>query len=142
MTDGDLRSIFRRRLPRADWLSVETGLTEQGVPDMNGCLGGVEFWIENKTTHGWTVPLRPAQVGWILRRYRSGGRVFIAVRRQAPPAKRTAGADELWLIRGAYAAIAKRDGLRGLPMGSVAGAWKNGPAKWAWAEVEAALTKT
>jgi hypothetical protein len=141
MTDGDLRSIFRKHLPRADWLSVETGLTEQGVPDMNGCLGGVEFWLENKTTHGWTVPLRPAQVGWIQRRCRSGGRVFIAVRRTVPPGKRTLAADELWLIHGAYATIAKADGLRGLPEGSVAGVWKNGPERWCWAEIEAALTK-
>jgi hypothetical protein len=140
MSDGDLRAIFRRRLPTFDWLSIETALTEAGVPDANGCINGTEVWVEHKKTLGWTVTLRPAQVGWILRRTRAGGRVFIAVRRMSLPGKRRKAADELWLIKGAYAREAKTLGLKGLPGEAVCGVWHDGQSHWRWDAVAVALT--
>ena len=140
MSDGDLRAIFRRRLPQFDWLSIETALTEAGVPDSNACINGTEVWIEHKRTMGWTVTLRPAQVGWILRRTRAGGRVFIAVRRMSLAGKRRKTADELWLIKGAYAKEAKSNGLKQLPGEAVYGCWANGPGAWRWDHIAAALT--
>lgn len=50
-----------------------------GCPDTNGCWQGTEFWVECKqvSAENGSVPLRTEQVGWILRRCRAGGRVFV-----------------------------------------------------------------
>ena len=45
-------------------------------------LSVLQKWvIENKATDGWSPVIRPAQVGWILKRRRAGGRVFFTIRR-------------------------------------------------------------
>src|SRR4051812_22700174 len=66
--DGGLRRIFREHLPSYHWTPVETAMTGAGVPDCNCCYAGVEFWIEYKFSHAWSVVLRPEQIGWLLRR--------------------------------------------------------------------------
>ena len=128
-SDGGLRAEFRARLRSlGHWVSIETGASEQGVPDLNCCVsGGREFWIECKLTTGWTCPLRPAQVGWIMTRIRKGGRVFVATRR-----KSKSGADELWLHDGSAAPDLKQNGLRS---GSPLEMWEGGPGRWDWAAV-------
>src|SRR3954453_14766207 len=98
--DGGLRKLFRQYVQPCDWQSIETAMTGGGVPDSNYCMDGVEGWIEFKLTTHWIVPLRPEQIGWLLRGTRFGGRVFIAVRRQTKVGLRTATADELWLLHG------------------------------------------
>ncbi len=134
--DGGLRSLFRKNLLAVDWLSVETAATEGGVPDSNGCLGGAEFWVEHKSTDGWTPAVCPAQVGWALRRARHGGRVFFAVRRVHPGGRhRGPAVDELWLVAGAAARELKSRGLRGLPRGAVLGHWHDGPSRWDWGAI-------
>ena len=102
--DGGLRKIFRENLPDIDWTSIETGSTGRGVPDSNGCKDGCEFWIEYKKADAWAVTLRSEQVGWLTKRARFGGRVFVAIRRRttAGPSKGRA-VDELWLYSGADA---------------------------------------
>ncbi len=128
--DGELRPLFRRHLPEFDWQSIETGLTGGGVPDSNFCRSGVEGWVEHKQTAGWVCSLRPEQVGWIMRRVRNGGRVWVAVRRRAPEGPRRASADELWVVHGRYAVEAKAGGLRAVePHAQV---WHNGPGAWDW----------
>lgn len=130
--DGDLRAIFRRRLPDFDWQSVETGSTGRGIPDSNYCRDGSEGWIEFKAAKAWAVGLRPEQCGWILRRTRHGGRVWIAVRRKD---------DELWMIPGCYAAKIKEHGLRPVFEGRIPGVWySGGPAGWGWAAIARLLT--
>lgn len=138
--DGDLRSIFRRSLPTVDWQSIESAITGGGVPDVNGCHRGAEFWVEFKQTEEWAVSLRPEQVGWLCRRARAGGRVFIAVRRRCLAGPRRAGADELWLLWGHFAPDLKTGGLRRAPPGSVLGIWSGGPRSWDWGAVLACLT--
>lgn len=133
MADGDLRKIFRKYLPRVHWISVESRLTDSGIPDLNGCLEGVEFWVECKATRGHAVVMRPAQVGWLARRHRAGGRVLVAVRRRARHA------DELWLVAGEAAAILRSGGLAALPRRAVLGCWDGGPARWPWTSVRTAL---
>lgn len=123
--DGGLRSIFRRKLRQVHWQSIETSHIAAGVPDLNGCYRSVEFWIELKRTKAWTVDLRPMQISWISRRLRSGGKVFIAVRK----------GETLWLIAGEHARAAVRDGLRDLPAGAMLGCWHGGPAKWDWPSI-------
>lgn len=138
MSDGNLRTIFRTRLPEAHWQGIETWSTGQGVPDMNGCLQGHEFWIENKLAKGWKVNFEPGQVAWAERRIRAGGRVFLAVRRQATAGPRRGGAfDELWLFRGQESRAVEADGLKGKQ--SVLGIWHNGPARWDWAQIRIIL---
>jgi hypothetical protein len=136
--DGGLRAEFRNRLPHFDWASIETASTAGGVPDSNYCCGGCEGWIEFKRTAGWTCPLRPAQVGWIARRVRHGGRVAVGLRQQAPAGPRRDRRDRLWLLAGSAARELKSQGVGDaarLPPGTVLGYWDGGPAGWDWAAV-------
>lgn len=131
MSDGNLRTIFRTRLPEVHWQGIETWSTGQGVPDMNGCIDGQEFWIENKLTTGWAVTFEPGQVAWHERRVRAGGRVLLAVRRQSKGGPRLGAAtDELWLFRGQESRAVSVDGLKGGQ--PVLGIWPGGPARWNW----------
>ena len=138
--DGGLRSMFRQHLTGFDWTSIESGTTGGGIPDSNYCLGGHEGWIEYKQTTGWTVPLRPEQVGWIARRVRHGGRVHVAVRQQAPAGPLREARDTLWLVPGRLAVRARAEGLRPLAAAPGVRSWPGGPALWDWRAVAALLT--
>lgn len=131
-TDGNLGSIFQKHLPKVHWQRIET-LIGRGTPDLNGCLDGKEFWIENKSTSGWAVKFEDGQVAWHERRCRAGGRTFVAVRRQANVGPRRGDAcDELWLFRGQEARRVCAEGLKGKQSIPVCGIWHGGPAKWDW----------
>ncbi len=137
--DGGLRALFRQHLPAFDWVSIESGSTGGGIPDSNYCHQGAEGWIEFKQTSGHTCPLRAEQVGWILRRVRAGGRVFIALRQRAEAGPRRPARDALWLINGRWAKEAKQFGVRGewTTVASVhaTGCLKvadGGPSSWDW----------
>lgn len=56
---------------------IETGGTGLGIPDVNVCDNGAEYWVELKVVKGRRVQLSPPQVGWITKRCVSGGRVYI-----------------------------------------------------------------
>ena len=139
--DGGLRSLFRANLPQFHWQSVETGLTGLGVPDSNFCAaGGIEGWVEYKQTDGWAVTLRPEQVGWLTRRARLGGRVWVAVRRCHTGGPRLGPpVDQLWLVPGRLAVAAATGGLRHPAVAGDALQWAGGPARWPWPVVGAAL---
>jgi len=131
-SDGNLRRIFRSQLVTAHWQSIETGAVGPGTPDSNFCFpGGREGWIEFKFTSGWTVPLRPAQIGWLLRRARAGGRVWVAVRQQRK------AEDVLWLAPGSLAAGLRESGLRG---NGAIHHWGGGPSSWPWDKIKRLLT--
>lgn len=147
--DGGLSDEFRKRLPGWHLQRVETGGTGRGIPDTNyGGPGGVHGWIEYKQTDGWAVTLEPEQVGWHLRRRRLGTPTWIAVRRTARAGPRRGSAvDELYMIPGEWAALARDGGLRALlpllrPSGAGCGPWwwRGGPAAWDWDAVRALLT--
>jgi hypothetical protein len=121
--DGDLRILFRRNIPAVHWLSVETAGTEAGVPDMNGCYGGREFWVETKACTANAVRIAPAQVGWHSRRHRAGGSSFFAVRRKR---------EALLLFSGKHAEKLRDGGLSSIP---ALGSWEGGPSSWDWLEV-------
>jgi hypothetical protein len=131
MSDARLRQIFQNHLSAFDWQSVETWSTGRGVPDLNFCYEGVEGWIELKRASGWRINITPEQIGWMERRARHGGRVFVAVRRQSGTA-----VDTLYLFPGAAgrALSANRVSLVA-PLG----AWQGGPAAWNWGAVKLAL---
>ena len=133
-SDGGLRPLLRKHIPRIHWTTVESGNLAPGTPDVNGCADGVEFWIECKWTAGWTVTLRPEQIGWLARRARAGGRVFVLVRRRPLRGPE----DQLWLLPGAEGARLRAEGLRGsVPALRV---WSGGPARWSWQELERLLS--
>jgi hypothetical protein len=139
--DDGLRALFHKHLPHPrDLQDVEVGMRDRGVPDLNGCVEGSEFWIEMKATSGWLVDLRPEQIGWLVTRARHGGRVFVAVRRRASAGPRKGvGVDELWLLDGSYARELRAGGLRGAPRLALLGLWPNGPKVWDWSEVRELL---
>jgi hypothetical protein len=125
--DGNLRRIFRTNIRAVHWVSIESPSTEPGIPDLNGCYNGVEFWVENKLTHGFAVSnILPEQIGWHLRRVRAGGRTFVAVRRSKPRV------DELYIIAGSNIARLAEAGLTATPL---LGKWAGGPARWGWSDI-------
>jgi hypothetical protein len=135
--DAGLRALITTHLCMINDISVhhqpiETALMAAGVPDLNSCWRGQEFWIECKKTSGWTCPLSEFQVGWALRRIRAGGKVFIATRRCCPGGTRTEEADELWLHSGRNALVLRTDGLKAAaPLIVTTG----GPNNWNWQRV-------
>jgi hypothetical protein len=134
-TDGGQRSLFQKNLPLVHWQSIETGGTGLGVPDTNGCIGGVEFWIEFKATDGWTIGnMKAEQVAWLERRTRAGGRCFVSVRQRGM--KR----DDLWLLSPwAARPLLMRTTLRDLLPRDVLGHWTRG--KWDWSRILGLLSK-
>jgi hypothetical protein len=145
--DNGLRPLFRQHIPDFDWCTIETGMTTQGVPDSNYCGRpltprgpGFEGFVEYKATDGYVVDLRPEQIGWICRRVRWGGRVWIAVRRQSTAGPRKGSAvDELWVFPGRLAKEARLGGLRDSAVAASAKVWHGGPARWDWRAVAARL---
>lgn len=138
MIDGGLGKEFQKHLPRFHWQRIESGLTGLGIPDLNGCKNGIEFWIENKCVRvGHKIKFQPGQVGWIERRRRNGGKVFIAVRYQIPGGPRRGPAiDDIRLFSGNDVRALDTDprGVRPLLSG------QGGPSNWPWGLVESYLT--
>lgn len=128
--DGGLRSVFKEHLKSWQFTPIETGAIVSGVPDAEYCApGGISGWIEFKyisTGKGTAIGLRPAQVSWIDRRARLGGRAFIAIQRK----------DELFLYSGIGVKELKRHGLA-----SQLGLLYHGVGKWDWDEIRINLTQ-
>ena len=123
--------MFRKHLIGVDWQAIESGTTGLGIPDLNGCVGGVEFWIEMKATTSWRLRISPQQVGWAERRARSGGRVFLAARAIGK------ARDDLWLYSGRVIRGLVTQRLDQVPC---LGHWSCGPAHWDWGQVRTLLT--
>ena len=144
--DGGLRKMFHEKMPWVDWQAVETGGTGRGIPDTNFCgpsdAGPVEGWCEMKLATAWSVDLRPEQVAWIHRRWRAGGRVWVAVRRKTTGGPRLGSpADELVLVQGGHIRALAQDGLK-LDPALIAARWAGGPRAWPWQVVWATLAGT
>lgn len=127
VTDGNLRKLFRKHLPEVFWTSIESRLTQQGIPDLHGVHESKTFWIENKKARGNTVRFQPFQLGWLHRYHRAGGACFIAIRQDA----------SLWLAPGSMAGALAAQGVACLPARACLGA--GGPSGWRWAAVLRAL---
>lgn len=81
MRETEVWQKLKRCLARVHWQRIET-VTSAGVPDVNGCLDGVEFWIELKVLTGtrklrFQHDLKPTQVAWLTKRWMNGGKTFI-----------------------------------------------------------------
>ena len=75
-------STFRRdlcaklRTLQCDAQAIEA-TTGAGIPDVNACYKGIEFWLELKLFKSKSVLIRPAQNAWAYRRRHAGGLVFL-----------------------------------------------------------------
>ena len=78
-TEKSLYQALKTNLPKVHWQRIETGALQQGVPDVNGCYAGTEFWLELKCTTNDFVSLTPFQCSWHMRRAAAGGRSWILV---------------------------------------------------------------
>lgn len=84
-----------------------------------------------KKVNGWRVNFEPEQIGWLERRSRVGGRVFVAARRQGAP-------ETFWLYKGTDARLLVGVSLREVqPLILTSGR----PALWPWPLIEARLTE-
>ena len=80
--EKNLWALLRDNIKEVHWQRIETGMTGSGVPDVNGCVKGKEFWIELKEIHsGNSLTLRPMQVAWLSKRAMNGGQVFVLARK-------------------------------------------------------------
>lgn len=143
MSDAGLRQIFRTHLvPRRFFLqAIESGSTAGGIPDLYYAHSTIHFsracgWVECKTTDGWAVSFRPAQIGWLEAHARYGGRGWVAVRKLAKAGPRREAADELWLYR---ATEARELADHGLDRAGAHCIGRNGAANWPWEEVASLL---
>lgn len=77
---------FRNLLPKETHEMRVENPACPGTPDLNACVGGVEFWVEFKfikslpklsSTPVFRGALRPEQILWHYQRSRVGGRTFI-----------------------------------------------------------------
>tara|TARA_R110000803_G_scaffold42102_3_gene90352 strand:+ start:1012 stop:1401 length:390 start_codon:yes stop_codon:yes gene_type:complete len=81
--EKNLWLLMRTNLPQIHLQRIETGMTGAGVPDVNGCAKGKEFWVELKEIHsGNALTLRPMQISWLAKRASHGGQVFVMARKQ------------------------------------------------------------
>jgi hypothetical protein len=140
--DAGLRAIIRQHLRHiGQWVSIETGLTEQGVPDTNvitrAAGGGRECWIECKRAEAWAVKFKPAQVGWLYTRWRYGGNAFVFTRRLPPP-KRQLQFDDLYITSAEHVRELSQHGLQRVPHLLIA---EGGPGQWPWEEIEGVLRR-
>jgi hypothetical protein len=138
--DGGLRKLFQTKFSEAHWQSVETSGVGRGVPDSNYCFPvGIEGWVEFKQTGTDNAGLRPEQVGWISRRARRGGRVFVAIRQKHGGGPRKGvPADGLWLFHGAWVEDLHEKGIFGTAI-NCSCFYEGGPAKWDWDAVRRVL---
>lgn len=131
MQDGGVRLLLRKHMPTAQWTAIETGATAAGVPDSEYCFpGGIAGWVEAKRSWAYAVKIRPAQVAWIGRRSRLGGRVHVAIRRT------NKSADELYLVPGRDVVVLRDEGLTARDYWPM---WVGGPARWDWEAVQKIL---
>ena len=137
MRDGGLRQIFQKHMPSVHWQAIESWETGIGIPDLNGCVDGVEFWIELKQATANAVKISPGQIAWIERRVRAGGNVYIAVRCKAERGKRRLARDELYLYSGNAVRLVYSDGIATPPLRKFVG----GPSSWDWAEIRRILCR-
>lgn len=134
--DDGLRAIIRAHLPMVHWSTIETGSTQSGVPDLEGCINGTQFWLECKHTNAYALRMGEFQVGWHARRWREGGVSFIAVRQHRLPGPRTTARDSLYLYPGSAVLELQSCGLRSP---STLGHWECGPSHWDWGAVQKIL---
>lgn len=72
------RLINTIQKPYRDWhlIRIESS-TINGIPDVNACIEGNEFWFELKSNDDKNYGISKYQINWIIKRQRAGGKAFI-----------------------------------------------------------------
>jgi DNA-directed RNA polymerase specialized sigma54-like protein len=78
-TEKSLYQTLKNSLPKVHWQRIETGALGTGVPDVNACWQGNEFWIELKIGTIQSVNLSAQQCAWHTRRATRGGISWILI---------------------------------------------------------------
>lgn len=115
MKESAFWKMVKEHLPLVHWQRIESGSTGRGVPDVNGCFQGAEFWVELKVTTTNKVGLRPEQVAWHLLRTNAGGKTFIFVKT----------AKEIYLFAGRNARDVADLGLKAEAIGKYTGTFQD-----------------
>lgn len=77
-TEDELREFLKKQLKNiCHFQRIETGSVASGVPDLNLCYRGVEYWVELKMIKGTKISFRPTQIPWNIHRAKAGGRNFV-----------------------------------------------------------------
>tara|TARA_R100001530_G_scaffold2574_1_gene4177 strand:+ start:579 stop:953 length:375 start_codon:yes stop_codon:yes gene_type:complete len=114
MTEKAFWQQIKRALPYVHWQRIETG-TGQGVPDVNGCIGGDEFWLELKIAQGNKVNITPNQIAWLMQRIDAGGKAWIIVKKK----------EQIFIYNGYQGAFLLDKGLKLQPVATM-----NKPFDW------------
>ena len=114
MTEKAFWQQIKRALPYVHWQRIETG-TGQGVPDVNGCIGGDEFWLELKIAQGNKVKITPGQIAWLMQRIDAGGKAWIIVKKK----------EQVFIYNGYQGAFLLDKGLKLQPVATM-----NKPFDW------------
>tara|TARA_R100000656_G_scaffold67674_1_gene51227 strand:+ start:278 stop:652 length:375 start_codon:yes stop_codon:yes gene_type:complete len=114
MTEKAFWQQIKRALPYVHWQRIETG-TGQGVPDVNGCIGGDEFWLELKIAQGNKVKITPGQIAWLMQRIDAGGKAWIIVKKK----------EQIFIYNGYQGAFLLDKGLKLQPVATM-----NKPFDW------------
>ena len=75
-TGVKILSELKKAWPNVHFQRIETSVG-LGIPDVNCCVNGVEFWLELKVSLGKRLAITKYQKAWILNRYKAGGLVFV-----------------------------------------------------------------
>ena len=74
--ESKLWQRIKKHITKPHFIRVESN-TINGIPDINGCWKGKEFWIELKSDKVGYPKLSKWQISWINKRIKHGGIVII-----------------------------------------------------------------
>ena len=74
--ESKLWQRIKKHMTKPHFIRVESN-TINGIPDINGCWKGKEFWIELKSDKVGYPKLSKWQISWINKRIKHGGIVII-----------------------------------------------------------------
>lgn len=81
MTEAEIRTRMKNAFGRMNVHSTPIEVyIGKGIPDVNWCVNGKEFWTELKVitaTNRLREQLKPEQVAWLLKRTNAGGNAWV-----------------------------------------------------------------
>ena len=69
-------NLIQKKQKTWHFVRIESS-TINGIPDVNACMDGNEFWLELKSNDAKNYGISKYQINWFLKRNRSGGKPFI-----------------------------------------------------------------
>ena len=69
-------NLIQKKQKTWHFVRIESS-TINGIPDVNACMDGNEFWLELKSNDAKNYGISKYQINWFLKRHRSGGKAFI-----------------------------------------------------------------